>query len=268
MTITRSTAEKRAPSPGSTEPAEGQPRSPFLLVSDVDNTLTGDDAALAQFSEWFKRSRDHFRLAYSSGRFPDSLKNSVNTSHLPEPDAYIGGVGTEIEIVSSGAKLGDWPPANGRWDPGEVREALMAYDELRLQPEPLLSENKISAYGEDLTFGFIDRLRREFADLKLDVNIVYSSGRDLDVLPTGVNKGTAVGHLAELWQIPTEHVIVAGDSGNDLEMFRQGYNGIIVGNAKPELKEFIAPHVYHAQAHHAAGVLEGLEYWFTKMPTA
>jgi HAD superfamily hydrolase (TIGR01484 family) len=259
--------------------------APLLLVSDVDNTLTGDDAALEQFCHWYENAKGSVRLAYNSGRFPRSLAHSVRTTGLPEPDAYIGGVGTEIwlekgvrTIFSSALeekpkeagqenssdpffRLGDWPQANGRWDPAEVREVLLAYDQLRPQPEHLLSEFKISVYGEDLDDGFIDRLRREFADQHLDVNIVYSSDRDLDVLPAGTNKGTAVAHLAQHWQIPAEHVIVAGDSGNDLDMFRQGFRGIVVGNAKPELAEFAAPHVYHAEKPFAAGVLEGLEHW-------
>lgn len=261
-----------------------------LLVSDVDNTLTGDDAALEQFCNWYENAKTHVRLAYNSGRFPRSLAQSVRTSGLPEPDAYIGGVGTEICLVKGSGTflhetdrsdesardkevpdplgsvqpLGDWPQTGGRWDPAEVREVLLSYDELRPQPEHLLSEFKISVYGDDLDERFIDRLRREFADLKLDVNIVYSSGRDLDVLPAGTNKGSAVAHLAEHWQIPPEHVTVAGDSGNDLDMFRLGFRGIVVGNAQPELKEFTAPNVYHAQGHFAAGVLEGLQHWLPK----
>jgi sucrose-6F-phosphate phosphohydrolase len=239
-----------------------------LLVSDVDNTLTGDDAALQQFADWYEGAKQFVRLAYNSGRFPRSLAESVRSSGLPEPDAYIGGVGTKIEIASTGEELPDWPQTNGRWDPAEVREALLSYDELRLQPEHLLSEFKVSVYGEDLDEQFIDRLGRMFADLKLDVNIVYSSGRDLDVLPAGTNKGTAVAHLAEYWQIPPERVIVAGDAGNDLDMFRQGFSGIVVANAQPELQDFVAPNVYHAHANFAAGVLEGLRYWSKYQPAA
>jgi sucrose-6F-phosphate phosphohydrolase len=261
----QTSAGRRSPSP------QPPALSPYLLVSDVDNTLTGDDAALEQFSYWYADSRSHVRLAYNSGRFPVSLAHSVRTSGLPEPDAYIGGVGTEICLVKvsdpldSLQRLPDWPQTEGRWDSAEVREVLLSYDELRPQPEQLLSDYKISVYGEDLSFGFLDRLKREFADLKLDVNIVYSSDRDLDVLPAGVNKGTAVAHLARHWQIPPEHVIVAGDSGNDLDMFRQGFHGIIVRNAKPELLEFTGPNVYRANAPFAAGVLEGLRHWLEDM---
>jgi len=132
----------------------------------------------------------------------------------------------------------------------------------------LLSKYKISVYGDDLDEAFVDRLRDQFEELELNVNVVYSSGRDLDVLLAGTNKGTAIAHLVAHWQIPTEHVIVAGDSGNDLDMFRQGFNGIVVGNALPELKAFTAPTVYHATATHAAGVLEGMQFRIKDHPAA
>jgi hydroxymethylpyrimidine pyrophosphatase-like HAD family hydrolase len=277
-----------APSPQSPGPA--------LLVSDVDNTLLGDDAALAQFTTWLDGARKDFRVAYNSGRFPRSLAYSVRTTGLPVPDAYIGGVGTEICFVdkrvrSPGSRsledevkergqvkrpdplgtmrrLDGWPLTNGHWDPEAVRAVLSSHKELRPQPEHLLSDFKISYFGDDLGSEFVEHLRQQFSNLKLDVDIVYSSDRDLDVLPAGTNKGTAVARLAEHWQIDPQRVFVAGDSGNDLDMFRQGYRGIVVGNALPELRDFKAPNVYHATAHHAAGVLEGLNYWLRDQPAA
>lgn len=232
-----------------------------LLVSDVDNTLLGDDAALERFASWFDHARAHVRLAYNSGRFPRSLAQSVRTSGLPRPDAYIGGVGTEIEIVSSGKRLDDWPPLDDCWDPEAIRAVLLAHKELRPQPDHLQSQFKVSFYGDELDDEFVDLLRQQFADLGHQVNIVYSSQRDLDVLPAGTNKGTAVAHLADHWQIDPQRVIVAGDSGNDLDMFRQGFRGIVVANAQPELRAYKSPNVYHATGPFADGVLEGLRYW-------
>lgn len=55
--------------------------------------------------------------------------------------------------------------------------------------------------------------------------------------------------------------MVAGDSGNDLEMFAAPYKGIIVANAAAELKQKQGDRIYHAQAAHATGVLEGLRFW-------
>ena len=95
-----------------------------------------------------------------------------------------------------------------------------------------------------------------------------SPGRDLDVLPAGVDKGTAAVFLAKHWGVPRERVIVCGDTANDLSMFEQGFCGIVVGNALPELRALRSPRVYHARGRFAAGVEEGLRYWFERSFTA
>src|SRR5690606_25882668 len=67
-----------------------------LIVSDLDGTLLGDDGALRCFAAWYDERRADFRLVYSSGRFLDSVRQSIAETYLPEPDAVICGVGTEI----------------------------------------------------------------------------------------------------------------------------------------------------------------------------
>jgi hydroxymethylpyrimidine pyrophosphatase-like HAD family hydrolase len=127
----------------------------------------------------------------------------------------------------------------------------------------LQSEYKISCYGNNLDERFLTNLRQQFADLGRAVEIVYSSERDLDILPAGTNKGTAVAHLAKHWQIDPSRVIIAGDSGNDARMFGCGFCGIVVGNAKPELQALDDANAYRASGTFAAGVLEGLDFWLS-----
>lgn len=93
------------------------------------------------------------------------------------------------------------------------------------------------------------------------MRIVYSSERDLDVLPAGIDKGTATAFLANSWDVPRDRVIVCGDTANDLSMFEQGFLGVVVGNALPELKSLDSPRVFHASEPFAAGVVEGLRHW-------
>jgi len=161
-------------------------------------------------------------------------------------------------------RLDGWPlPTNG-WDPAAIRAILTAHRELELQPEEFQSDHKISCYGYDLNRPFLALLRQQFTDLGRDVEIVYSSDRDLDVLPATANKGSAVAHLAEHWQIEPANVIVAGDSGNDATMFHHNFRGIIVANAKPELLAIDDPNAYRASGQFAAGVLEGLNHWLQR----
>ena len=232
-----------------------------LFVTDLDGTLLGDERALIGFLAWYGRAKDRMRLVYSSGRFSDSVRQSIETHRLPEPDAVIGGVGTEIEESGAGKRLIGWPPVSYRWNPYVVRTTCALYSELEEQPLHLVSHYKVSYYGYDLDAGFLSQLERDLASAGQDVAVIYSSNRDLDILPADANKGAAAAFLAERWRIEANRVIVAGDSGNDLEMFGRGFRGIVVGNAQPELKSLDDPAVYHATGHYATGVIEGLQYW-------
>jgi mannosylfructose-6-phosphate phosphatase len=232
-----------------------------LLISDLDGTLLGDDRALDGFSVWYAQVNDRLRLVYSSGRFLDSIRESIDRFHLPQPDAIICGVGTEIHDLTTGLRIVGWPEACCDWNPALVREVCGEFSEFAEQPRHLLSDFKISYYGYDLNDTFLSRLTRRLEEVGQEGSIIYSSRRDLDILPAATNKGTAATFLARHWGFHRDQVLVAGDSGNDLEMFRTGFRGIVVGNAQPELLSLHNQRVYHARAHFAEGVLEGLRHW-------
>jgi hydroxymethylpyrimidine pyrophosphatase-like HAD family hydrolase len=101
-------------------------------------------------------------------------------------------------------------------------------------------------------------------DASINADLVYSSRRDLDVLPAGIDKGAATAFLAEYYEYEPEDVIVCGDSANDLAMFQHGFRGIVVGNAHPELQVIEGPTIYRSRESFAAGVLDGLNHWLSQ----
>jgi mannosylfructose-6-phosphate phosphatase len=237
-----------------------------LIVSDLDDTLLGDDAALRRFAAWFEEMRPNFRLAYSSGRFRDSIRQSIAETDLPEPDAVICGVGTEIYVGDDDIPLAGWPQASGKnWNADSIHAVCRGFVELEPQPDEFQSRYKLSFYAYDLDEACLARLRQQLDAAGQQASVVYSSNRDLDVLPARTHKGAAAGRLAAHWMIDRRRVIVAGDSGNDATMFHEGFRGIIVGNAKPELRALAGPRIYHAVETYAAGVVEGLDHWLAEL---
>lgn len=234
----------------------------FLIVSDVDGTILGDADGLTDWAQWMRDQRDQFRFVLASGRFFHSLKRSVLENDIPAPDAIIGGVGTEIRLYPSGTPMPGWQTLMAvDWEAERVRQSLASMPELTLQPEEFLSDWKVSYYAYDASPGLLDKVRSRLADARIGARVIYSSQRDLDVLPAAASKGSAVRYVAARWRVPAERVIVCGDSGNDASMFEHGFRGVIVGNADAELKSFAGPGVHVSQRSHAHGVLEGLQKW-------
>ena len=236
-----------------------------LLISDVDYTLLGDDDSLAEFATWYGRNRSHVQLVLSSGRFPDSIIESVETTGLPEPHVVIGGVGTEIRHYPSRSVVPGWPVCRPEhWDGHRVRSILAGFERLELQPEEFQSDFKISYFLRDAGQEEVERIRTTLLQQSIHAELVYSSQRDLDVLPHGCNKGSSAEYVARYLGFEPGDVIVCGDSANDIAMFDRGFAGIVVGNAHPDLKALDTALVYQSSHQYAKGVLDGIEYWMAR----
>ncbi|RME39055.1 MAG: hypothetical protein D6788_06230, partial [Planctomycetota bacterium] len=232
------------------------------LVSDLDGTLLGDDAALATFAAWYERQRSWLGLVYASGRFFDSVCDSIRQTDLPDPLAVIGGVGTEVRRYPSGEEMEEARvPISPAWSAARIERVLADVPGLEKQPDEFQSPFKVSFFLYDASPAELRAVRRRLDELPASVDMIYSSQRDLDVVPAGVNKGGAARRLAQAWKIPPTAVMTAGDSGNDRSLLDGRFRGIVVANAHEELKALRGPGIYQAKQPFAAGVLEGIRYW-------
>src|SRR5882757_8824376 len=238
--------------------------SPIRLFSaDLDGTLIGNPESSQRFkTAWTALAADtRPLLVYNSGRLIDDLRRFVDDGTLPPADYYIGGVGTQVFDVKAGRLLDELHAhlAEG-WDRLRVRDLVAQFPGVRPQPDEFQHEFKSSWFLDHARPEDIRELKRRLVEARLSVKLVYSSGRDLDVLPRHATKGGALRWLCTRLEIPLTEVLVAGDTGNDASMFRlPGVRGIIVENALPELYEATvdAP-TYSSRQILADGVLDGL----------
>ena len=68
------------------------------------------------------------------------------------------------------------------------------------------------------------------------VSAVWASGTSMEITHPDASKGNGLRHLCRLLEIPMEHTMALGDSGNDETMLRSAGLGIAMGNAPDFIK--------------------------------
>ena len=246
-------------------------RVPFLLASDIDNTLTGDTDALRQLAAQIQalRERGQLALVLSTGRRLEQVTDGFVAEGIPIPDAVIGQVGTEIFLPP----FIDGMPPLAAWDEHlhktYEREIAMRFvdgiEGLEMQPDVFNTPLKVSCFLDKAPDpgAAAERIRRRVDADGDNYQVVWSSGKHLDILPAASGKGLAIRFLVEYLALDVGQVIVAGDSGNDRSMFDEFGCGVIVANAQAELAALAdetadGRRFYFARHDYAAGVAEGL----------
>lgn len=237
-----------------------------LFCSDIDNTLLGNPESARRFVATWKKlpAKSRPLLVYNSGRLVPDMERLVAEGQLPPPDYYIGGVGTCIHDARNNRRLDEFSDhIRAGWDRDLAARVAAQTPGIRPQPDAFQEEFKSSWFIDNAPPVVLQDLERRLAEAGLETCLVYSSHRDLDVLPRRATKGGALLWLAAHLLIPHEQIVVAGDTGNDSSMFRlPGVKGIIVENALPELFEAtVDVPFYCSRLVMADGVLDGLRHY-------
>lgn len=231
----------------------------WLLVSDIDDTLTGDEAALQKLAVAINAAKDRLIFAVNSSRPAASVAETLRKEFPPSlvPAAVITALGTEIAV--GGEDTPDWQTRFAGWPHGTVFDILSSLGHMPHDPvfqTPLKVSFAVPA-GEPQA-----QAREALHEAGIACEIIASGTDDFDVIPKGAGKAAATLFLASHFGVDQARLIVAGDSGNDLAMFKAAQNRIAVGNARQELIQALeVGSFYHAQQPHAAGVHEGLCYY-------
>jgi len=237
-----------------------------LLISDIDDTLLGNNEKLPALLEYIERSRGRLGFGVATGRDRDSAMAILEENGVKNVDIVIASVGTEIYYNELKVFDKGWMSRiRKNWKAEKVKAALETLPFLRLQENPAAQRDYKTSYTVERSISPEEALplvHNELAKWKLAYNLVFSHGVFLDILPYRASKGHAIRYISRKWKIPMQHIYTAGNSGNDWDMLYGRMLGIVVGNYEPELEELRKySQVYFSREDHAAGVLEGLKYW-------
>ena len=234
----------------------------YLLVSDIDDTLTGDRPAIRQLNS-FIRKRSDLIFGVATGRKVNDAVATLKSWSVAEPQFLITAVGTEI-YTNFGKLLeheGWKRHIQFRWKPDRVREVLGSLAELVPQEAEAQTRFKISYYCDNAGEHTVAAIKTLLRSHLLQARVVVSKKRCVDILPVRASKGHALRFLATQWRFELSNIIAAGDSGNDLDILRGVVKGIVVANHSHELENLRTdPTTYFARRKSAAGILEGLRH--------
>ena len=80
--------------------------------------------------------------------------------------------------------------------------------------------------------------RKAYIDQQLPgkLQVLFSEDTYLEIMPTGVNKGTGLQRLADLYGVSIEETMAVGDSQNDIDMLKEAGVGVVMGNGSIHAK--------------------------------
>ena len=239
------------------------PDIPFLLAADLDGTLLGDQAGEAWLKAFALKYASDFRLVYVTGRYRFSVLQLVDAGRLPRPDYICSDVGSEIFDLSDSQNVMGQKYAS-LVSPDWNIESIYARGEglgVWRQDFPDGQPRFQAGFFWDGNSETLEAFYKHLGGYD-DYHIYPSYGEYIDVLPAPLGKGNAVRFLQKELGMDASQVVIAGDSGNDRQMFETGFKGIIPVNALEELKVMASqPWHYHSPLPAAGGVLDGLRYF-------
>ncbi|KAK9810564.1 hypothetical protein WJX73_000994 [Symbiochloris irregularis] len=268
--------------------------APIMVVSDLDGTMVGEgpeaDAATRAFCAYWENTAALAGgvLVYNTGRSLGQFQELLQTKAdcLAVPNALITAVGTKIFWLrrhGTGPDVNtlDWVEdlawqhrLSHNWDLAVVREVgaqVIAecggdghahwLDDGSEHPHRIALSMQASC-----VLAAKASLQQKCAARNLKVQVIVSGAGDwryVDCVSGQGGKLQALEHVRTMFSIPRSHCMSAGDSGNDILMLEGGNPGVIVGNAQPELLDWLVTQKQDkrlrlADAHLAYGILEGL----------
>ena len=192
---------------------------PRVLATDLDNTIVSDKVPHTEL--WETLALENTSLIYITGRYRQSAIDLIEREQLPKPDILICDVGASIYLGPSYELDQEWAGNIKQEDFEQVNTIAKSIDIAR---QPIDTPWRLAYFASKMQ---VQILKQAIKQHNLAVDLIFSSERDVDILPANINKGAALKYVLNKCQYNGE-VVVAGDSENDLSFFNCGYPAIAV----------------------------------------
>ncbi len=228
----------------------------MLLATDLDGTFLGGKSADKQYLYRLIRENEAIRLVFVTGRGLETVIPLLKDAIIPNPEYIICDVGATIV---NGTTLQPIQPLQAdienKWAGGiTLSKALENFPGIRPQEVPMMRRRSYF-FDEDVDFDALKEIGDEF-----NCDMLVSAGKFVDFLPRGVNKGSTLKQLVASIDVQEEHVLVAGDTLNDLSLFQTGYKGVVVGGSEKSLVDATRSkqHIFQAGKTGCGGIVEAI----------
>jgi hydroxymethylpyrimidine pyrophosphatase-like HAD family hydrolase len=227
-----------------------------LLLLDLDGTLLGRDGRITpRVANAVRWASERLTVSIATGREIKDVRRFASELGLTAPQ--ICDNGALILDPTTGSPLFTWPLGDGPSSAVLGRLHALGADFIATHPGGTLRpssgqwvEGLVRISALDLPEDGADRLVDEFAG-NADLEVVkaylpYNGLWAVDFTHAGVNKGTAARWVQEKTGVNVAQTIAAGDSYNDVPLFRASGHRIAMADAPEELKtmaDFVAPSV-------------------------
>ncbi|KRM55752.1 HAD family hydrolase [Lacticaseibacillus sharpeae] len=244
---------------------------PHLIITDIDGTLAVDhqhvspmtiaalNAAMDNGHQFFVATGRMYALAKimadqvsdragvigANGAVYDFAGERVH--HLLGADALKAVNSVTTEHGLSAFYFSDDNVYYTQTPPAFVEAALRVFEPsgLTVGVKQVGNLTNLLKHEHEITNGIVisprdaEGLQQSMADLqKLDLMHLSASNHDnMELIPRGIDKATAINELQQLTGIPAERTIVFGDGMNDIGMMKQAGVSVAMGNAVDAVKQ-------------------------------
>ncbi len=170
-----------------------------LLIADLDNTLTGDEAALNELVERVC-NLDYVGFGIATGRRLDKALELIQSLNLPRPDLIQSDAGTQLHYGEGLNPDLSWQKQIGyAWRPNEVRRILDQVAGLTLQSEEHQAKYKVSYLVDPESAPGINKIKKILREAGLRAKVILSLGIYLDIIPVRGGSDLSLRHVLWKW---------------------------------------------------------------------